>query len=161
MKTLLIMRHAKSSWGDPGLADHDRPLNERGKADAPSMGAALREAGLVPEVILSSTAKRARQTAALAAEACGFEGGILLREDFYDADPADYLEGVRGVAGDPARVMIVGHNPGMTDLVEQLTGRPEMLSTANIAVVNFELAAWADLDDETEGELVRVYRPRG
>ena len=72
MKTLLILRHAKSSWKDPALADHDRPLNKRGKSDAPRMGALMRQLGLIPELILSSTAKRAYITAEAAADESGF-----------------------------------------------------------------------------------------
>ncbi len=159
MKTLLAMRHAKSSW-ESDLNDHDRPLNERGRADAPSLGAALQEHDLIPQLILTSTAKRARRTAELVAENCSFDGEILLRPDFYEASLQDYLEGIRGVPPAIATLLIVGHNPGMTELVEDLTGRPEALGTGNIAVITFEIEAWAELDGETDGRLVKVFRPR-
>ena len=90
MKTLLILRHAKSDWETPDVADHDRPLNGRGKRDAPRMGRLLRDENLVPDLIISSTAKRARKTAKLVAEASGYEGEIRLAETLYLAGPEAY-----------------------------------------------------------------------
>ena len=85
MKTLLLMRHAKSSWDDPDVADHDRPLNKRGKKDAPRMGQWLAEQGLTPEVIVTSTAKRARKTAELVAESCGCQREPIVLPELYHA----------------------------------------------------------------------------
>ena len=83
MKTLLLLRHAKSSWKHPELADHDRPLNKRGKRDAPSIGQLVSDKGLVPDLIMSSTAKRARKTARAVAKASGYKGKIELTPTFY------------------------------------------------------------------------------
>jgi phosphohistidine phosphatase len=160
MKTLLIMRHAKSSWSSGALSDHDRPLNGRGKRDAPRMGELLKEIDLVPDLIVTSTAKRARTTAELVGESCGYAGEYLTTRLFYHAGVEEYLDGLQAVPEVNSVVMIVGHNPGMAELVEHLSGEPEMLTTANIAVVKLDVPKWINLSEETEGELVRVWRPK-
>jgi len=91
MKTLLVLRHAKSSWDDSALDDHERPLNQRGRRDAPRMGKLMREYGLIPDVVLSSDAVRARLTADAVAEAASFTGEIRLDSHLYLAGPADIL----------------------------------------------------------------------
>jgi len=160
VKTLLILRHAKSSWQQPGQDDHDRPLNDRGKRDAPRMGRLLADEDRVPDLILSSTARRARRTAEIVAEACGYDGEIVLCRDFYDAEPEAYLEAVRARGGSAERVMVVGHNPILEMLVEHLTGRAETMPTAALAEVALPIDGWEALDEETRGRLVRVWRPR-
>ncbi len=100
MKILLILRHAKSSWKDTSISDHARPLNKRGKKTAPRMGQVLYENDFVPDVILSSTAVRARDTADMVAEASGFEGEVIYLEDFYHAWPSDYLDVLRGLSNE-------------------------------------------------------------
>ena len=160
MKTLLIMRHAKSSWRESALADDQRPLNKRGRRDAPRMGQLLRETGLVPQAILSSTAERARQTAAAAAEACGFEGEIQYEASLYAAPAEAYLAVLRGLPAEIQNALVVGHNPGVDELVEELTGEDEHLSTGAIGRVELALERWADLDGETEGRLETIWRPR-
>ena len=160
MKTLLILRHAKSSWKHQELADHDRPLNKRGKQDAPRVGELLQGADLIPELILSSTAVRARATAAAVAQASGYEGEIRLTRDFYLGGPEDYLAVLRGLADTCTRVMVVGHNPGLEALLEALTAEDEALPAGAMAHVALRLDSWRRLDDETEAELVAVWRPR-
>ena len=91
MKTQLVLRHAKSSWNDPALDDHERPLNKRGRRDAPRMGELVREYGLIPDVVISSDAVRARLTAEAVAEAARYAGEILLDPHLYMACPADNL----------------------------------------------------------------------
>ena len=130
MKFVLILRHAKSSWKETGVSDHSRPLNKRGKMAAPRMGQILYEEDFVPDVILSSTARRARDTADLVAEASGFEGEVVYLENFYHAWPSDYLDELRSLSGDINTAMIVGHNPGMEMLLEMLTGENERFPTA-------------------------------
>jgi phosphohistidine phosphatase len=113
MKTLLVLRHAKSSWNDPALDDHERPLNKRGRRDAPRMGELLREHGLIPDVVISSDAVRARLTAEAVAGAAGYAGAIVLDPRLYLAGPADILSLLQRVRGKAETVMIVGHNPGL------------------------------------------------
>lgn len=117
MITLVLVRHAKSDWGDPSLDDHDRPLNDRGRRDAPRMARRLADTGFRPETIVSSTALRARTTA----EAFGAEYGVAvdLEPDLYGAPPQTLLD---QAARTRARaVIVVAHDPGMTDLAEQLS----------------------------------------
>ena len=122
MKTLLVLRHAKSSWEQPGLDDHARPLNARGERDAPRMGRLVRAEGLTPDLIISSDAARARATAEAMAEAARYPGTILLEPRLYHADTAEILDVLRTtIDEDVASVMIVGHNPGLEELVAWLT----------------------------------------
>lgn len=160
MKTLLILRHAKSSWKEPGRPDHDRPLNARGKHDAPRMGRLLRDEGLVPDVIISSTARRARKTAAQAASECGYQGEIELTDDLYLAGPGTYLSVLRQLDDDFQRAMVVGHNPGLTALIETLTDEFEDFPTAALAHLVLPVKYWRDLRETTQGELVRIWRPK-
>ncbi len=160
MKTLLIFRHAKSSWKEARLADHDRPLNKRGKRTAPQMGELIREEGLSPDLIISSTAKRARTTAELAAENCDFEGEMVLTRMLYHADPQTYIEVLQELAGDHAIVMVVGHNPGMEELLEDLTGVSEAFPTGALAQVDLPVESWSKLHLDARGELVNLWRPR-
>jgi phosphohistidine phosphatase len=160
MKTILLLRHAKSSWKFTDLADHDRPLNKRGKRDAPRMGQLLKDEALIPDLILSSSAARATLTATKIAEVCGYAGEIHVTRQIYEADLEIYLAMLRELAGDHERVLIVGHNPALEEFLEQLTHEAETLPTAALAVVQLPLTHWQDLDDETRGELMRVWRPR-
>lgn len=160
MKTLLILRHAKSSWKRAESSDHDRPLNSRGKRAAPRMGKLLKQEKLVPDAILSSTAERARATAEAAAEACGYEGMLQLSLDLYLAEPETYVQVLHGVGDDCERVMVVGHNPGLEQLLDALTQEGDVLPTAALAQVELPIKRWRDLDSDTEGTLVNLWRPR-
>ena len=159
MKTLLVLRHAKSSWDDPALDDHERPLNKRGQRDAPRMGALVREYGLVPDVVISSDALRARLTAEAVAETARYTGEILLDPDLYMAGPADILSLLPRVRENADTVMIVGHNPGLEKLVQQLTGEWQDLPTAALAQIGLPLDRWCDLKLSTRGRLVGLWRP--
>ncbi len=160
MKTLLVLRHGKSSWSDPSLADHDRPLKGRGKRAAKKIGRLLRERDLLPDLIVTSTARRARSTARRAAQAAGYQGETIETRELYFSGVGRQLAAVAGHArpGD-ARVMIVGHNPAFEELVETLTGGEVRLTTANLAAVDFAIDDWQDLPS-TRGELRFLVRPR-
>ena len=160
MKTLLILRHAKSSWDNARLADHDRPLKARGKQDAPKMGRLLRRLDLTPDLIISSTARRAHDTAELVSEACGYEEEVLLTEDFYHAGPEEYIEVLLQLPDTLTRVMVVGHNPGLEMLLETLTEDWERLPTAALAEVALPIAHWAELTEATSGALRQLWCPR-
>src|SRR5687768_9096046 len=158
VKTLLVLRHAKSSWDDAALDDHERPLNARGERDAPRIGQLAREEGLVPELIVSSDAVRARLTAAAMADATG--GRILLDPRLYHASAKDILAALRSVVEDNLEtVMIVGHNPGLEELVAVLTGELEHLPTAALAQIELPIEGWSDLDTATRGTLIGMWRP--
>jgi phosphohistidine phosphatase len=160
MKTLLVLRHAKSSWNDPELDDHERPLNERGRRDGPRMGKLVREYGLVPDIVISSDAVRARLTAEAVAEAARYAGELLLDPHLYLANPADIVSLLRTVPEKAETVMIIGHNPGLEELVEQLTGERQDLPTAALAHIVLEIDQWRDLTLSTRGTLLGHWRPR-
>lgn len=160
MKTLLILRHAKSSWKDESLPDHDRPLNKRGLKDAPRMGQLLRQEELLPDLILCSTAQRAHKTAELVVEESGYDGELRLSRDLYAFDAEAYLEALAGLEDEYERVMLVGHNPGMEELLEALTGGFERMPTAALAQVDLPIEHWNELENEPEGRLVNVWRPK-
>jgi phosphohistidine phosphatase len=161
MKTLLVLRHAKSSWSDQTLDDHERPLNERGLRDAPRMGALVRERRLTPDLIISSDAMRARMTAEAVAETDRAVGEIQLDPRLYLAGPADILAVLREVTETTVRtVMIVGHNPGLEYLVAQLTGDPHDFPTAALAEILLPIDQWRDLELSTRGTLAGLWRPK-
>lgn len=160
MKTLLVLRHAKSSWKNALLDDFDRPLNERGLHDAPRMGALILTLHLTPSIILSSPAVRALATAEQIAESCHYKGEILLRPDFYLAGAPVYLAALSELDDSYDSVMIVGHNPGLEELVTALTGVEERLPTAALAKVSLPIGHWSDLTARLRGELVHTWRPK-
>lgn len=160
MKTLLVLRHAKSSWKDDDLADHDRPLNKRGKSDAPRMGELVRREELLPELILTSSALRARTTAKLVLEASGCDAELVVSRDLYAFYHDAYLDALVGVDDRYDVVMIVGHNPGVEELVEGLTGQWERMPTAALVKIKLPISSWSELDESTEGELVDIWLPK-
>ena len=151
MKTLLLVRHAKSSWKDDSLPDHDRPLNKRGKRDVPEMGRRLADLVGTPDLIVSSPARRALATARIIAEETGYPvDGIREDERIYQAGQAEILDVLRGLDDVQDRVFLIGHNPGLTDLVNQLS-EPPVDNVPTCGVVELRLAAerWADIARET------------
>jgi len=159
MKTLLVLRHAKSSWDHPHLSDFDRPLNGRGKKAAPFMGSLMAEKGLVPEVIVSSPANRARTTAEKAAEAGGFDASVEFDERIYGAGTNGLLYVIAGFDNAAETAMIVGHNPGFEILVSVLTGEHRRMPTAALAVIDLDIDRWSDAGSGS-GELRRLIIPR-
>lgn len=161
MKTLLILRHAKSSWKFPDLSDHDRPLNRRGKRDAPRMGKTLKERELVPDLVISSTATRAKDTASAVAKHSGYKGKRIRFESLYAAEPGAYLAVLRELTDNYQRVLIVGHNPGVEELIELLTGEIHIVPTCTLAQIEFDIEKWSDtlhrLTDR--GRLVEILKP--
>lgn len=160
MKHLLIMRHAKSSWDHQGCSDHDRPLNDRGKRDAPRMGKFIKEQGLTPDCILSSSAKRAQQTAKALARAADYSGTIDIRKDLYLADTEDYLHACRSLPDTCARAVVVAHNPGSEYIVRHFTEHDETMPTAAIAEIVLPIDSWSELNPHTRGSLRHVWRPK-
>lgn len=160
MKTLLILRHAKSSWKHEDLADHDRPLKKRGKRDATRVGLFLAEQELVPHLIISSTAKRARKTAKRVAKACVYEGEIVLERALYRSGPMGYIRVLQGLDDDYHRVLVIGHNPGFEVLLEVLTGETRWLPTAALAHVGLPVDRWAEVREYLGGDLVDLWTPK-
>jgi phosphohistidine phosphatase len=149
MKLLTLFRHAKSSWDDPELDDHDRPLAERGHRDARRMGKRLARRELSPDRLLTSTALRARQTAEYLADALGLAANaVRVERRIYLASPGELLAVLAKV--DPAvdSLLLIGHNPGLTELTNRLLPKLKLdnLPTAGAVGVECDCAGWHDID---------------
>jgi phosphohistidine phosphatase len=144
MKTLTLVRHAKSSWDDRSLSDRDRPLNERGRHDAPMMGKRIADAGIRPSLIVASPAVRAWKTARAVARALNYPLEFLQREDdLYLASLDDILDVVCAQDAKFNSLMIVGHNPGLTEFANFLVpGLTANLPTAGVVAVSVDAADW-------------------
>ena len=159
MKTLYLLRHAKSSWKEADVADFDRPLNERGRRAAPFMGRLLQTRGSSLEQIISSPARRARKTAELFKEAGEFRAEIAFDDRIYEASPTSLLYVVGGTDDTVNSLMLVGHNPGMEGLIQVLTGQSEAMPTAALAVIEIDVDSWTDIAAGL-GSLRAILRPR-
>lgn len=147
MKTLYLLRHAKSSWDFPQLSDHDRPLNNRGRTDAPLIGEKLAERNIRPDLMVSSPAVRALTTATLVAKEIGYEvERIAVVERAYHADTEDLLEIIQETPPKVEELMLVGHNDGLTDLVNQLSPTYiDNVPTTGIVSLSFDTSSWEDI----------------
>ncbi len=147
MRTLYIVRHAKSSWKDEGLSDFDRPLNERGKRDAPFMGDILKDKKVNADFILSSPAKRAKKTATTIAEKIGYPGNkITFNEEIYEASLNTLVSLVKEIDNKYNSVMIFGHNPGLTTLSNHISDRfIDNIPTCGIVALQTD-KKWNELD---------------
>jgi phosphohistidine phosphatase len=154
------MRHAKSSWKEPDVTDHERPLKKRGKDDAHRMGKLLRSKKIVPEMIISSTAQRSRETAELLAESMKFKEAIIYSDALYMAEPSDILAEIAHHATKQKTVMVIGHNPGSEALLQILTGKVESLPTASIAYVTAKIDNWKDIKNSDSLKLKNLWRPK-
>lgn len=154
MKYILLLRHAKSSWDDSSLDDFDRPLAKRGNKDAPRMGAFARKSGYVPDLVISSPAKRARQTTELFASEAGVDDAeIEWEEDFYYGSGSDYLAAVQQCDDGLECVMLVGHNPKMEEIVSLLCGNGNTyvarMPTAALACLEHPANKWQQVKTGT------------
>lgn len=146
MKTLYLLRHAKSSWDDAGLDDYQRPLNHRGEKDAPKMGKRLRREGVSPRLICSSPAVRAITTARLVAGELGYPVASIQQEKkLYHASPEEILSILRSTPSHVESVMLVGHNPGFTEFANDLLNEEiDNLPTAGVVGARLTIDAWKD-----------------
>ena len=159
MRTLYILRHAKSSWDDASLADFDRPLNGRGERTAPIMGELMKREGFAPDVILSSPAERAKQTAMATKEAGALAGVLIFDDRIYEASANALRQVVSEIDDRYSSTMLVGHNPGMEEFIRYLTGKIEPMPTAALAVIDLAVDTWADVT-ENRGTLRQIFRPK-
>lgn len=164
MKRILVLRHAKSSWKADDLPDHERPLNGRGRKDAPRVGRWIARQRLVPGRVLASTAVRAQTTARLVAAEFGDDAcEVELRPDLYLSGPDAYVRALAGLSDDVECAMVVGHNPDVEELVLLLTGRGVSLPTGSLALIEAGTALWATLDSVvpgTQGRLEGLWTPK-
>ena len=160
MKELLLLRHAKSSWKDTSLGDHDRPLNKRGRAASTRMGQLLADEGIIPDHVLCSTAKRTRQTAKRALKAAGYGGEVTFREELYHASAAEIMQEVARVSDDVERLLVIAHNPGMEVLTGRLTEVYHRFPTGALMHVRYEdLDTWRSAPGR-QATLLGVWLPR-
>ena len=161
MKNLFLTRHAKSSWNNSGLADIDRPLNERGKKAAPFMGKLIVDKGEKPELLISSPANRALSTAKAFGEVMGLvENDIIVNRAIYSAGAQQLLELVQNQDDLHKSIMLFGHNPTFTSFVNMLTGSNIMnVVTCGVVRIDFEYSSWTDIDFGS-GRLVYYEYPK-
>ena len=138
MKFLYILRHAKASKDNPLLSDHQRPLNETGLTQAPIMGKLILKNNIVPNIIISSTATRALETAELVASACNYQKTIEEDPKFYEAELNYVIHRLQKISATTTRVLIVGHNPEWEELIFKLTGQSHPLSTGALAEISLD-----------------------
>ncbi len=151
MKNLLIMRHAKSDWGNSTLPDFDRPLNNRGKTSAPAMGNELLKRKKIPDLIISSPAKRAKTTAEMVSIVFGLDNPIQFENEFYFGHIAEIIRIVKKTGNSYDRIMVVGHNPTLEDLIDELIidDNGYSMPTAAIASILFDVDRWEEIDKKT------------
>jgi phosphohistidine phosphatase len=168
MKRLFLLRHAKSSWDDAALTDHDRPLALRGRRAAPRIGEHMRGEGWIPDLVLCSTARRAVETLDLVLPRLGRSPPVRHLASLYLAPPSRILARLESLADDVGSVLVVGHNPGMETLARRLAAHgskkardqlSEKFPTAALAVLDLDVEAWADVAGAA-GRLVEFVRPR-
>ncbi len=147
-RQLTLIRHAKSTWDDARTKDRDRPLNERGERDAPAMGRRLAARGARPTLILTSPAVRARRTAQIIAREIGYPQEFLQREDeLYLASPDEIVAVIARQDSSFRDVIVCGHNPGLTELANRLTGAGiDNVPTTGVVVISLDIDSWAGLD---------------
>jgi phosphohistidine phosphatase len=161
MKTLFLIRHAKSSQAEPGMKDFDRPLNDRGKKDAPLMGKILHQKKIKPDLLISSPAKRALSTAQKIAKEIDYPKAKIKKEaKIYEASVKTLLHIVNEIEDKNKNVFLFGHNPGFTDFLNYLTGDViENIPTCGIAEIKFDADSWSEISRDT-GKLVYFDSPK-
>jgi phosphohistidine phosphatase len=162
MKTIILVRHAKSSWKDLGLDDFDRLLNKRGKRNAPFMGKKLKERQIKPDLILSSPAKRARKTALAIAKAIGYpKKKIVFNENMYHASAWYLYEMVRNLDDENETIMLFGHNPDFNDFADMLLKKNPVynIPTTGVYCIRFNVNRWEKVR-EGKGESVFFDYPK-
>ncbi len=160
MKTLLLMRHAKSDWKQPGLSDHDRPLNARGRAAAPAIARKLLECGPNVDVILASSAVRVQETVALLQEQWSSGAELLTSPALYLASPQQIMSEVQSLHDTWHSALVVGHNPGMAALVCHLAAQDLEFPTGALAIFQFDTNTWSKVFSKGGAELMDFCKPR-
>ena len=153
-KELMLLRHAKSSWEDPEVQDHERPLNKRGKQNAITMGKYLKRERLVPDLIISSTAKRANKTANIIAKTSGYEKKMLESEMLYSAIPENYKKVINEIPDKNNKVLLVGHNPILEEVIARILGESRIMKTCSLAHIELSLDSWKQFSFNTKSKLI-------
>ena len=160
MKRIVLMRHAKSDWKQPGTADHDRPLNKRGRKAAPLMGSQLREQRIEVDTILASSAARVQETLEHMLGPWNSSVEVTTVPELYMATPQVIANQIQQLPDSCSSVMVVGHNPGMCALVSHLAGEGIDMPTAAVAVFDSNGECWADCISEGDWRMTALWRPK-
>ncbi|MEA4812358.1 MAG: histidine phosphatase family protein [Anaerolineaceae bacterium] len=158
-KTLFLMRHGKSSWKEKGIPDEKRPLKKRGVESATMIGRTLKANEIVPELILSSPAKRAKNTAEIVAKESHYPNKPELVESFYMGEPSDYIARLQQIPAEVDKVMLIGHNPGLEALLQLIDGHVDAMPTGSLAVVKLDVSSWEAVSMETTGNMIAFWDP--
>lgn len=156
MKTIILVRHAKSSWKDTSLDDFDRPLNKRGKRNAPFMGKKLKERKIIPDLVLSSPAKRAKKTATAVAKALDYpKKKITFYDKMYHASARYLFELLKNLDDEHETIMLFGHNPSLNDFADMLLKRNPIsnIPTTGVCCIRFDVNHWQKVE-QGKGEIV-------
>lgn len=149
MKELILIRHAKSSWSNPLLDDFERPLNKRGKKNAPFMAKVLRQKGLTPDLIISSPSIRTKQTLDYFIQEFDYKGEIIFEESIYEAPFENLLKVIKNIDDKYKTIFLFGHNPGLNDIVDFLIGNfEENIPTSGVLKLNFDIKKWENLKEK-------------
>lgn len=159
-KQLLLMRHAKSDWPPEISSDHDRPLNGRGRKAAAQMARWIEEQHLLPDLVLCSSARRTQETVERMLEVWSTQPPVHATDSLYLAAATNVFNVIRSDAMDSDRLLLIGHNPGMGDLVGHLCGQFTGFPTAALAIVEFAVDSWGDLLPGTEAHCREIVRPK-
>jgi phosphohistidine phosphatase len=157
MKTLLLLRHAKTSLIDPMLSDNMRPLTYQGKKDVSIIGNILKNKNLIPDIIICSTAKRAVETSKLIAEYVNYHNEIHLSKLLYQTSTKDYINVISDIPDKNNTVLLVGHNPILETLVEIITNELRIMKTCSLVHIVLSINSWIELKSQTKGKLIELF----
>jgi phosphohistidine phosphatase len=160
MKTLLLMRHAKSSFDGKVEDDRDRPLSKRGKKNAERIGELLKDEKIVPDLVMASSTLRARQTAEFVLDAIKYNGDICYLSKLYMAEVDGYVEEIQRIRDEVNTVLLIGHNPSLESLLQMVTGKVESLPTAAVANLAISIDSWKNFLADTHAEITNLWRPK-
>lgn len=160
MKNLLLMRHAKSSWKDDSLEDHERPLKKRGRKDAKRIAKVIHKNELVPDLILSSSAVRSRETVDIIVQTLDYSNRIEFSDELYMGEPQDFIHALSSLSKEYDTVMIVAHNPGLEAYLQIIDGEIESVPTAGLGYLVLAIEDWKEISLDTMGDLIGFWKPK-
>ncbi|MCB2210218.1 histidine phosphatase family protein [bacterium] len=160
MKTLLLMRHAKSSWKDETLSDHERPLKKRGKKDTKLISKVIKKKDLIPDLILCSSAVRTKETVEILTDELDYDGKVVYSDELYMGEPQDFVAALKDLNNKHDSVMIVAHNPGLEAYLQIIDGEIEAVPTGGLGYLVLVLDDWKDISLDTMGDLIGFWKPK-
>lgn len=160
-RVLLLLRHAKSSWKNKELDDHDRPLNKRGKRDAIKMGKYLKKINMIPNAIVTSSALRTVETTSLVCRHCDYDGPVEVNFTFHKSGVYSYIRAISQTPVDRTRLLLIGHNPELEELVEMLTHSSLKMSTCTLVQINMYIPNWSNIISQNDfrSEIMNIWKP--